>query len=126
MPEKKDDMEPRVAVLETDVATLKGQTSQQWAKLDKIQEDVGEVKEHLAKQNGAIPHMQTDMTELKTMLGSLTEKHHSDEVSSAKLNTKNKIYLGIAAVVGGALIGAAVKGWLPILLKALFGIAILL
>ncbi len=126
MPDNTHDLEPRVATLEADMETVKGQASHQWAKLDKIQEDMGEVKEHLAKQNGSIPHIQSDMVELKDMMTTLSKHHRKDELDSVKLNTKNKIYLGIGALVGAALIGTAVKAWLPVVLTALFGLAILL
>ncbi len=126
MPENNNEIEPRVAVLEADMKTVKNATAKQWSKLDGIQEDIGEVKEHLARQNGAIPHMKDKLDEVAHMCTLLMEEQHADDVEQAKISTRTKIYLGIAALGGAAIIGAVVKAWFPIFLKALIGLSLVL
>lgn len=126
MPDNNNDLEPRVAVLETETETLKRANSHQWAKLDQIQDDLVEVKEHLAHQNGAFPHMQARLDEVAVAVGKLVVVHQDEEVEQAKITTKTKIYLGIAALIGAAILGGVIKVWLPIIVSVLFGVAILL
>lgn len=118
--------EARIVKLETTVSHLEEMTARQEQSLDQLKTDTTEIKTHLARQNGAIPHMQEDVGDLKLMMQDIARRQQEEALEHVKQDTRSKIYWGIAALAGGTVLGVLLKAYLPMLFKGLFGIAILL
>jgi uncharacterized coiled-coil protein SlyX len=119
--------EPRLAVLETKMEHLEAVTARQEVKIDKISEDTTTVKEHLAKQNGVIPHMHEKLDGLTQSLGTLStdwktqqDKRQAEAVIEARRNTKTKIYLTVLGFFGASVAGLLVKMYGPTVIKWFF------
>ena len=116
-----NDTEVRLNVLETKVGFLESTTKTQDGKLEKISNDLGKVSSHIAKQNGAIPHMQEDIKEIKELCQTLSKERHQMELENAKVSTKTKVYLAITALLAAAIAGAILRTFVPVLFSNVLG-----
>ena len=65
--------------------------------------------------------MKDKIDEVATVVKSLASSRQNEKEEKIKINTRTKIYLSIAALVGAVIIGAVLKAWIPVAITFLFG-----
>ena len=111
------DLETRTAVLETRTEYIEDRLEDQSDQLDSINTIMHSVKEHIAKQNGALPRIeeysrrtsarldQIELRESKAAVAGVKEHAALDKQSTiTKLKTKAMVVIG--SIVLGGVIGA--------------------
>jgi hypothetical protein len=92
----------KLAVLETKVEYIEGAVKANSLKLGEIDNKVDGISTHIAKQNGALPGLERDMSTLLARLG-------ENEKLTYKTNTKAKITWAILSALVTGLLVAFVK-----------------
>lgn len=121
------DLENRTVVLETKVDYIEEKLEDQGEKLDQLCEGVASVKEHIAKQNGALPRIEANtalaasrINQLEDLLFDHAKADKKDAVENAKetatLTTKQKFLWAGAAFIVGAIITKGIALLLPLVL----------
>ena len=101
--------EARIAVIESKIIDVKEETVSIHEWLKSIDNKVGDIQERLAKQNGALPHMSSDIVKLTA----LVEVHHQliieNRLAATNTELRTHILWGVLATIGVALLGVLVK-----------------
>ena len=87
--------ERRISVLETKVDYLNAHSAAQVEKLDNIDGKVDSIREHLARQNGALPHMADSINELKGKMDSFSETRWQAKTMWAIIGVVGTVVIGI-------------------------------
>lgn len=99
--------EARIAVLENAYENQKEAVSDMKGWLSSIDKKVDDITDRLAKQNGAIPHMQGDIKELTSDLKSVLSKLDHQQASMAENKWKTRVlWSAISGLVGLFVAGA--------------------
>lgn len=109
------DLETRTAVLETKVNYIEDKLADQVEKLDQVCEGVTLVREHIAKQNGALPRIEANtalaasrINQLEDLIFSHTTADKDEAIKNAKeiavFGTKQKIIWGSSVFLIGAVL----------------------
>jgi chromosome segregation ATPase len=101
--------EAKIAVLEVEVGHLQTDSHDTKEWLKSIDGKLDGVKERLDKQNGAIPHMTSDVAKLSESVSILHENITKIQLNTNKTELRTKILWGTLATVGAAFIAAIVK-----------------
>jgi hypothetical protein len=120
------DLETRTVVLETKVEYVEERLADQVEKLDQLCEGVSSVREHMAKQNGALPRIEANtalaasrINQLEDLLFEHAKEDQKDAVKKAKetaeLSTKQKILWIGAAFAVGAIVSKIIALAIPLL-----------
>jgi len=108
-------LETRTSILETKVTYIEDKLAGQVEKLEQVCDGVTLVREHIAKQNGALPRIEantalaaTRINQLEDMIYKHTTSDKEEAIKNAKeiavFGTKQKIMWGAAVFVIGAVI----------------------
>ena len=82
-------------MLETKVDYLNAHSAAQVEKLDNIDGKVDSIREHLARQNGALPHMADSINELKGKMDSFSETRWQAKTMWAIIGVVGTVVIGI-------------------------------
>lgn len=129
------DLETRTVVLETKVSYIEDKLADQVEKLDELCDGIASVREHIAKQNGALPRIEANtalaasrINQLETLIYEHTKSENLQVLKNAQevtrlsekhlaLTTRQKmIWGGIAAVIGSAFT-VGVKYLIPLIIS---------
>jgi uncharacterized coiled-coil DUF342 family protein len=106
----------RLATLEVEMEHTKSALEKNTDVIENMSKKVEDINLYIQKQNGAIPHMQADLNELKTHLYSFTTKYFdatvADTREEAQSDTKIKIIWSVLVAVGTGLLGFVLKSLL--------------
>lgn len=124
------DLENRTVVLETKIDYIEGRLEDQVGKLEQLCDGVAAVKEHIAKQNGALPRIEANtalaasrITRLETLLFDHTESSKKSAIEVARetatLSVKQKILWGGIVAIGSVLLTLGAKYLIPFVISLL-------
>lgn len=109
-------IEERVAIIETEVTSLKHSHKTLQATIQCIHDKVHQTERHIVRQNGALPHMQNKLEEIAETQSELSDAIEAtnnifDEhkLESAKFRMKVGILWSIIVAVGMSLLGIGGK-----------------
>jgi len=101
--------EAKIAVLEVKVGHLEGSAANTRVWLQSIDGKVNEINAHLARQNGAIPHMVDDLGKLSESFESLHNKVSNLQIANTRTETKTMVLWSVLATICGTIIAIIVK-----------------
>lgn len=103
------DHEAKIAVLEVEVTHLQTDSvnTRQW--LSSIDRKVDDIKSRLDKQNGAIPHMQSDISELTDLMKDMSTKQQDSRVANQEFKLKTGMMWSGLGFVIASIIGLIIK-----------------
>ena len=121
------DLETRTVVLETKVSYIEDRISNQVEKLGQLCDGVASVKEHIAKQNGALPRIEANTALAASRINQLEDLifqhaaadsvHNIEKAKeTATLSVKQKIIWGSLVFITGAIVTKGLSLLIPLIL----------